>query len=79
MLQALWVLAGAGLLPDSRAADAVSRVQSARRKDGKWDANGRWWRPGRSGPYQEAADWGPSRPNMLVTLKALSVLRAVEA
>ncbi|HEY3062761.1 MAG TPA: hypothetical protein VGL99_27635 [Chloroflexota bacterium] len=79
VLQALWVLAGAGLLPDSRAADAVSLVRSARSTDGKWDANGRWWRPGRSGPYREAADWGPSRPNMLVTLKALTVLRAVDA
>jgi hypothetical protein len=77
VLQALWVLAKAGYLPDPRADEAVTLVASRRRKDGRWDANGRWWkRPGASGSNVEAADWGPSRPSPMVTLKALTVLAA---
>jgi hypothetical protein len=40
---------------------------------GRWNANGRWWKPpGQSGSNVEAADWGSSQPSVLVTLKALT-------
>jgi hypothetical protein len=75
VLQALWVLRRTSWAADPRVNDAVDLVASARRRDGAWDANGRWWnRPGHPGPYGDVADWGPSRPNQLVTLKALTVL-----
>ncbi len=75
VLQALWVLGTAGLAADPRVDDAVDLVASRRRRDGAWDANGRWWNQvGRPGPNVEVADWGPSRPNYLITLKALTVL-----
>ena len=79
VLQALWVLSRAGCLPDPRAAEAVQLVVARRRRDGRWDANGRWWRPpGAQGSSVEAADWGQSRPSQMVTLKALAVLRGAE-
>ena len=75
VLQALWVLGTAGLAADPRVDDAVDLVASRRRRDGAWDANGRWWNQvGRPGPNVEVADWGHSRPNYLITLKALTVL-----
>jgi len=75
VLQALWVLGGAGMLTDPRADEAVALVSQARRNDGRWNANGRWWKPpNASGSNVEAADWGPGRPNLLITLKALTVL-----
>jgi hypothetical protein len=79
VLQALWVLARAGYLPDPRANDAIELVLARRRSDGRWDANGRWWRPpGAAGPQAEAADWGPSRPSRMITLKALTVLASLD-
>jgi hypothetical protein len=77
VLQALWVLGRAGYMHDPRVAEALDLVASRRRPDGRWNANGRWWKPpGRSGTGVEAADWGSSQPNELVTLKALTVLAA---
>jgi hypothetical protein len=76
-LQAMWVLGRAGWAADPRLEDALELVASRRRRDGTWDANGRWWnRPGQLGPNVEVADWGPSRPNQLITLKSLTVLAA---
>ena len=73
VLQALWVLAGAGLAQDERAQDALAVVISRRRRDGRWNANGRWWKPpDRPGSNVEAVDWGPSQASLMVTLKALS-------
>jgi hypothetical protein len=73
VLQALWVLGRAGYLHDTRVDDALELVASRRRTDGRWNANGRWWKPpGQSGSNVEAADWGSSQPSVLVTLKALT-------
>jgi hypothetical protein len=77
ILQGLWILARAGYLADPRVEDAIAVVRSARRSDGRWNANGRWGLRklrGASGSNAEAADWGPSRPSTFVTLKALTIL-----
>jgi hypothetical protein len=75
VLQALWVLGRAGYVDDPRVQEAIELVASRRRRDGRWNANGRWWKPpGQSGPNVESADWGSSQPSTLVTLKALTVL-----
>lgn len=74
VLQALWVLGRAGYLGDPRVEEAVELVASRRRPDGRWNANGRWWKPpGRWGSNVESADWGSSQPSVLITLKALTV------
>jgi hypothetical protein len=80
VLQGLWVLGQAGYLGDPRAKDALDLVVSRRNLDGRWSANGRWWKqPGMSGSNVEVADWGPSRPNVLITLKALQALARAES
>jgi hypothetical protein len=76
VLFGLRVLTDAGLVSDPRAADALDVVESKRRPDGRWNANGRWWRAVGGATYPEAVDWGRSAPNELVTLHALRVLRA---
>jgi hypothetical protein len=43
VLQALWVLGRAGYLHDARADEALELVASRRRRDGRWNAIGRWW------------------------------------
>jgi hypothetical protein len=45
VFQALWVLGRAGYLHDSRVHEALDLVASRRRPDGRWNANGRWWKP----------------------------------
>jgi len=75
VLQALWIFGRTAWGADPRVDDAVELIASRRRRDGAWDANGRWWkRPGQPGPNAEVADWGPAQPNLLVTLKALTIL-----
>jgi hypothetical protein len=78
VLHGLWVLGQAGYLADPRVEEAVELVARRRRSDGRWNANGRWWKPpGRSGTNVEAADWGASQPNAFITLKALTVLQRI--
>jgi hypothetical protein len=80
VLQALWVLGRAGYLRDPRVDEALDLVACRRRSDGRWNANGRWWKPpGRSGSNVEAVDWGPSQPSMLITLKGLTVLASARS
>jgi hypothetical protein len=76
VLFGLRVLADLGLIDDPRAADALDLVESKRRRDGRWNANGRWWRAVGGPTYPEAVDWGPSAPSEMVTLHALRALRA---
>jgi hypothetical protein len=61
---------------DDRAAEALDVVEAARRPDGRWATNGKWWSGVGSKTYPEAVDWGPSRPNEMLTFHALRVLRA---
>jgi hypothetical protein len=75
VLQALLVLGRLGRLDDPRCADALDVVEAQRRSDGRWNANGRWWKAPGASTYAEAVDWGPSRPSEMVTLNALRVLQ----
>jgi hypothetical protein len=75
VLQALLVLGRLGRIDDPRCADALDVVEGQRRRDGRWNANGRWWKAPGASTYAEAVDWGPSRPSEMVTLNALRVLQ----
>jgi hypothetical protein len=80
VLHSLLVLSRWGRVKDPRTIDALILLEGKRRDDGRWDADGRrYWSPPRSGgPAEEVVDWGPARPNEMVTLNALRVLRAAE-
>jgi hypothetical protein len=80
VLHSLLVLSRWGRIRDPRAMEALILLEGKRRDDGRWDADGRrYWSPPRSGgPAEEVVDWGPARPNEMVTLNALRVLRAAE-
>jgi hypothetical protein len=77
ILQALLVLSRMGLSADPRAADALDELERQRKPDGRWHAQGYWWRApaGKTGP-PDVVDWGRSGPNVMVTLNALRVLTA---
>jgi hypothetical protein len=78
ILQALLVLSRMGKAGDPRAGDALDELERRRLPDGRWRAEGQWWKPLGSGSITpEVVDWGPSgQPNQMVTLNALRVLRA---
>lgn len=76
LLPALLLLARMGLLRDSRAGDALDELEARRLPDGRWPAQGRWWKPA-APSTPEVVDWGASdEPNRMVTLDALRVLHA---
>lgn len=77
MLQSLLVLARLGVAGDPRAADALEILEAKRLPDGRWRADGAWWKPpGRPGGGIEVVDWGRRGPNEMVTLNALRVRAA---
>jgi hypothetical protein len=80
VLAALLLLGRAAKAADPRTSDAVEQLRTRQGKDGRWSANGSWWRaPGhRSGP-PDVVDWGRSGPNEMITLNALRALRAAGA
>jgi hypothetical protein len=78
VLQALLILSRLGLVDDPRAADALDLVQERRLPDGRWRADGYWWRPAGSKTYPDPVDWGRRGPSQMVTLNALRVLAAAQ-
>jgi hypothetical protein len=78
ILQALLVLGRLGRLGDTRADEALELVVQRRRADGRWHADGYWWRPPGSAAYPDVVDWGRRGPNEMVTLNALRVLRMAD-
>ena len=77
VLHALLVLSQLGLADDARAADALAAVREKQLPDGRWRAEGTWWKaPGRDGSQVEVVDWGRSGPNEMVSLNALRVVGA---
>ncbi len=77
LLAALRGLAEAGRIADPRAATALDLLAARRSPDGRWKADGAWWRPPRSrGANVEVVAWERSGPNRMVTLLAAEVLRA---
>ena len=76
-LQGLRALREAGRLDDPRTADALASLGDARRADGRWRADGRYWRgPGATGTGVEAVAWGADGEARMLTIQALDVLRA---
>ena len=65
-----------GLAGDPRTADALAEIEAQRKPDGRWRARGYWWnRPG-SKISPELVDWGRNGPNEMITLNALTVIKA---
>ena len=76
LLVGLRTLLGVGMLRDDRTRRALDLLESKRRPDGAWQADGRWWkRPGSKGSNVEAVDWG-SAMNELLTERCRGVLVA---
>jgi hypothetical protein len=77
ILHGLKILIPLDKLKDKRCQEALDLIESKRRPDGTWHAEGYYWcPPGRKGANSEAADWGRGGPNEWITLNALRVLRA---
>ena len=74
VLQGLLILSRLGLAGDPRAAEAVALVEGRRQPDGRWKADGGWWRGPESSILPEVVDWGRRGPNEMITLNALRVL-----
>jgi hypothetical protein len=65
------------LLTDPRAADALDLLESKQRPDGCFQPGGTWWQaPTTATSPVEAVDWGKGRPSEVLTLQALTVLKA---
>jgi hypothetical protein len=77
ILQALLVLTRIGRVRDPRATDALDELEHRRLQDGRWQAEGQWWKPADSSITPDVVAWGRSgEPNPMITLNALRVLRA---
>jgi hypothetical protein len=75
ILQALLVLTRMGRV-DDRASDALDEPEHCRRADGRWTAQGQWWKPANSSITPDVVDWGRAgEPNQMITLNAVRVLR----
>jgi hypothetical protein len=77
VLAGLRVLHATGPMADPRATDALERLRSKQRPDGRFETRATWWRssPGASAP-PDIVDWGKGRPCEVLTLQALRVLKA---
>ena len=77
-LVGLRMLHAAGHLVDPRTAGALGDLRAARRPDGTWRADKRYWKPPRSSSetYLEAVDWTLDGERKMLTLQALEVLAA---
>jgi hypothetical protein len=80
VLFGLLVLSRCGRVTDPRAAEALDLIESKRKDDGRWRADGRayWKPPGSEGSNLEVVDWARRGPNEMVTLNALRVLRSAD-
>jgi hypothetical protein len=75
ILQVLLVLSRMGMASDPRTSDALLELERRRLPDGRWKADGYWWKPGGGTVTPEVVDWGRNGPNEMITLNALRVLR----
>ncbi|MGH8834650.1 MAG: hypothetical protein ACRDWG_06595 [Actinomycetes bacterium] len=77
MLRVLLLLSRIGKVRDYRARDALDELERRRLSDGRWAADGQWWKSPGSAWSTEAVNWGETgQPNEMITLDALRVLRA---
>jgi hypothetical protein len=67
----------ADLLKDPLAADSLDLLESKQLPDGTFQAGRAWWqRPTTATSAVDVVDWGKGRPSEVLTLHALSVLKA---
>jgi hypothetical protein len=77
ILQGLSVISMLGMLGDSRTAEALNIIEQKRQSDGRWKANGYHWKYLRTKKrYSSPVDWWRGKPNKMITLKALKILKA---
>jgi hypothetical protein len=77
-LAGLRMLLAAGHLSDPRTAEALGELRAARRPDGTWHPDKRYWKgPGSKADVGvEAVDWTADGEGRMLTLQALEVLAA---
>ena len=76
ILQGLSALTVLGNIKDLRASEALDIVEQKRRPDGRWKADGYYWKPPAQGRrYGSPVDWWRGKPNKMLTLNALIVLK----
>ena len=65
------------LLADPRAGDALDLLEGKRQPDGRFSTRHAWWQAGRhvTSPV-DVIDWGRGRPSEVLTLHALTALKA---
>ena len=78
ILQALRILCLIVPLKGPRVREAIDIVEGKRLSDGRWRAEGYYWRPpsGKGSSNADVVDWGRVGPNKMITLNALRVLKA---
>ncbi len=73
-LRALSIIPGA--LKDSRAREALDVIEKKRLPDGRWKADGYYWNKANAKClYLDPVDWWRGKPNKMLTLNALRVLK----
>jgi hypothetical protein len=76
ILQGLSALAILGNIKDPRASEALDIVEQKRHTDGRWKADGYYWKtPAKGRRYGSPVDWWRGKPNKMLTLNALKVLK----
>jgi hypothetical protein len=77
VLQGLRVLSQINKLKDARAGEALDIIEQKRLPDGKWKADGYYWKSATAkGRYNSPVDWWRRKPNKMLTLNAMRVLKA---
>jgi len=77
ILHGLKILMLLDTLKDKRGQEALDIIESKRRLDGTWHAEGYYWYPpGRKEVNSAVVNWGRGGPNEWITLDALRVLKA---
>ena len=76
ILQGLRMIAMLGKIKDPRTCEALDILEQKRLPDGKWKADGYYWKPATtSGPYREPANWWRKEPNKMITFLAMKILK----
>jgi hypothetical protein len=77
ILHGLRILMMLDVLKDKRCEETLDIIESKRRLDGTWHAEGYYWnKPGKKGANSDVVNWGRSGSNEWITLDALRVLKA---
>ncbi len=76
ILQALSVLLLAGKLKDPRCSTAIDILVQKCGADGRWKADGYYWKSASTrGRYRDPVNWWRRKPNKMITLSALRILK----